>query len=120
MTAGQADSALVSLLRYSEERAVTRVRTGKKKEIDGKFILLTYSGDRKTGAVILLESSAAIDVESNELRFRGPGWVWNYGKQEATYQSQWEGNGCFDPPLNERQLGEMRRWANGGGDINCK
>lgn len=114
MTANQADSELVSLLQYSEKRAVTRAREKKKKEkINGKFVLYLHSEAHKTGMALLLGDSAVIEVEPNGISFHGPGWIWHYGQQEAIYQNQWKGHGTRDEPLDDEWLTRMRRWAKG-------
>ncbi len=119
MTASQADKALATLLDYSDERAVKRVRARGKREIEGRFFL-SFQTAQNAGFAVFLETSATIEVSPAEIKFSGPGWCWNYGQQEATYQNRLVGRATNDPPLDERSLAEMRQWANGGGDINCK
>ena len=111
MTPGAADRALVPLLGYSDERAVRRIRADKK--ISGHYLMVFRCADG--GCAILLDRSATVAVAGDELRFDGSGWLWEYGRPEATYQEQWRGKATIAQSENELQaLDDLKRWAGGG------
>lgn len=111
MTINAADRALAALLAL-DERSIKRTRSTKK--ISGHYLLLFCCRCADGGCAILLDRSATVAVAGDELRFDGPGWIWDYGKPEAIYQKRWKGKATLAPAGNELQaLDDLKRWAGG-------
>lgn len=115
MTKGEADSALVSLGFYSDERAVTRARNNNNNdEINDLYRIFSWRENPTNGCVIALKKSAAIvEVSKEGIQFSGPGWVWHYGEKEATYRDLWKCKSSFEEPLGDQELANYQQWARG-------
>ncbi|MDG4560908.1 MAG: hypothetical protein P9E88_07765 [Candidatus Competibacter sp.] len=119
MTPGRADRALVPLLDFSDQRAVRRARKEKVKngKISGNRLMVWRCAGG--GCAILLDESATVEFTDDEMRCTGPAWVWEYGRQEATYQKKWRVEGTLPTSGNDPvMLADMKRILVKGGDIN--
>ncbi len=119
LPAGKSDKAIAELLKYSDERAVRRVRRSKAKEIKGYYLLAfipNAQGKAENTGVFLMDKSTEFEIFPDKMTFSGAGWRWNYSDPEASYQPRWKAVGSIDPPLTDEQVERMRQFFMG--DIN--